>query len=260
MISQGILPQAVLQGAAAGQLGAFTKVYKVSSGKAIAGSIILTIVAVSSIAFGLLPPDLAVMTRVIVLLFGLLFLAGAISQISSIIQTANQQIYLFQQGIIIDKGKQVQVLPWNQIAEVWQNITRHYRNGSYTGTTYLYTLRRADGYQIKLDDLTKDIAELGVAIVQGSTRELLPRALHALRAGQTLTFASFSVNQSGISNGQEHLTWSQVQAVDVHQGYMIVKKTGISQIWRKAHVAKIPNLLVFTAITAEMIRQAGSKK
>jgi hypothetical protein len=34
----------------------------------------------------------------------------------------------------------------------------------------MYTLRRVDGYQVKLNNLTKDIAELGSAIAQGITR------------------------------------------------------------------------------------------
>jgi hypothetical protein len=260
MVSQGILPQSVQQVAVAGQLGAFTKVYKSAPTGAFVGAIILMVVAAFSCAGAIFLPDMVVVTRVILLAFGLLFLGGAISQVSSAIQVANQRIYLFQQGMVIDKGKQIQVLPWNQVSEVWQSITRHYRNGSYTGTTYLYTLRRADGYQIKLNNLTKDIAELGLAVAQGTTRELVPRALQTIQAGQTLTFAPFSVNQQGISNGRDFLPWSQVQAVDVNRGYVTVKKAGTSRNWGATSVAKIPNFLVFSVVAEEMIRRTRGGK
>jgi len=81
--------------------------------------------------------------------------------------------------------------------------------------------------------------------------------LYSLRTGQTLTFASFSVNQQGIGNGREFTPWSQVQAVDVSQGRVTVKKTGTSRGWATAMVAKIPNFLVFKVVAEEMLRQAG---
>jgi hypothetical protein len=122
----------------------------------------------------------------------------------------------------------------------------------------VYTLRRVDGYQVKLNNLTKDIAELGPAIAQCITRELVPRALHSIRVGQTLTFAPFSVNQQGIGNGHEFLPWSQVQGVDVKQGRVTVKKAGASPDSWTDKVAKIPNFLVFTVVADEMLRQASA--
>jgi hypothetical protein len=83
--------------------------------------------------------------------------------------------------------------------------------------------------------------------------------MHAIRTGQTLTFAPFSMSQQGINNGHESLSWSQVQAVDVNQGYVRIKKTGMSKSWGTASVAKIPNFLVFIVIAQEMMQQAKSR-
>jgi hypothetical protein len=259
MIPQDLLPLPVLQVAAAHRLGAFLKVYNTNLVKTIIGSLVFLAGAAFFFAGGIFPPDETVVSRGVLMVFALLFLCAAIYLLSTVIQAANQQIYLFQQGLVIDRSHQLQAFPWNQVAEVWQSITRNYRNGSYVGTTYLYTLRRIDGYQVKLSNLTKDIAELGPAIAQGITRELVPRARYTLRAGQTLTFAPFSMSQQGISNGHELLSWSQVQAVNVSQGYVKIKKTGMSQDWGTASVAKIPNFLVFTVIAEEMMRQAKGR-
>jgi hypothetical protein len=166
MIPQDLLPLPVQQVAATHRLGAFLKVYNTSLVGATIGAFFLLIVAACFFAGGIFPTDETIAARGILIAFGLLFLGGTTYQLFSVVQAANQQIYLFQQGIVIDKNHQVQAFPWNQVAEVWQSITRHYRNGSYTGTTYLYTLRRSDGYQVKLSNLTKDIAELGPAIAR----------------------------------------------------------------------------------------------
>ena len=256
MAPQSILSLPVQQVAISQQLGAFVKTYQATLKQTIGATITFMVATLFFCGGGLLPPDLTIATRVVLVTFGLLSLALVISMLSSIMQTANQQIHLFQQGMVIEKGEQVQALPWHQATEVWQSITRNYRNGSYVGTTYTYTLLRADGYKIKLGNLTKDIAELGPAIAQGITRAMVPRALHAIRTGQTLTFATFSINQQGISHKHESLLWSQVQSIDVNQGRMTIKKIGTSRPLGTAMVAKIPNFLVFTVVAEELLRQA----
>jgi hypothetical protein len=257
MVPVGMLPLPVQQVAVTQRLGAFVKAYKASLVRTIVGALVFLAGAALFCAGGILPPDLTVTTRGVLLVFGLLFLGLALSLASSVLQAAHQQVYLFEQGLVIDKRKQVQAFPWNQVAAVWQSITRNYRNGRYVGTTYTYTLRRVDGYQLKLNNLTKDISELGPAMAQGITRELIPLALHAIRVGQTLTFASFSVNRQGIGNGREFLPWSQVQGVEVQQGRVTVKKAGTSRGSWTDKVAKIPNFLVFTLVT-EMLQQASA--
>ena len=80
---------------------------------------------------------------------------------------------------------------WSQIADISQSITLHSRNGQHMTPTHKYILRRVDGYQIKLDNTTKNIGELGQFVAQ----EPVLRAMQAIRVGQTLTFAQFSINQ-----------------------------------------------------------------
>lgn len=259
MISQERLPLSVQQVAAAQQLGAFVKGYGSSIVRTIIGALVFLVAGILFFVGGTIPTDETVATRSVLVIFAVLFVGTAIYLLYTVIQAANQQVYLFQRGIIIEKGSQTQAFPWSQANEVRQSITRNYRNGVYTGTTYIFTLRRADGYQVKLGNLTKGIAELGPAMAEGVTRELVPRALQALRMGQTLTFEPFVINQQGIGNGHEFLPWSQIQPVEVKQGRVTVKKVGTSRGTWSAMVAKIPNFLVFTVVAEEMRRQAGGR-
>lgn len=255
MVPQNPLPMSVQQAASMQQLGAFIKIYPASYVRTIIGAVVFLLVAVPFFIGGLTSDDTLGRTQAVLIVFALLFFAMAIYLFYTVVQAINQRIYLFQQGIVIDKGNQVQVLPWNQVAEIWQSVTRNYRNGIYTGTTYIYTLRRADGYQIKLNNMTKHIAELGPIVAQGITRELIPRALYAIRSGQTLTFARLTVNLQGISNGREFLPWSQILAVDVKRGWVTIRRVGVSRAWSTITVAKLPNFLVFTTIANEMRRR-----
>ena len=65
-------------------------------------------------------------------------------------------------------------------------------------------MRRVDGYQIKLDNTTKNIGELGQFVAQ----EPVLRAMQAIRVGQTLTFAHFSINQQIVTGrALAQLSW-----------------------------------------------------
>lgn len=258
MAPQEALPLPVQQAAAALRLGAFTKVYKVSARRTIVGASIILAAAVFFSGGGIFPQNISDSTRTTLIVCGLAFLGIAFYMFYTVVQVRNQQIYLFQQGIVIEKGGRVEVFPWSQAAQVLQSITRNYRNGVYVGTTYIYTLQRADGYQIKLDNLTKEVAELGQSVAQGIARELIPRAFQALQYGQTLPFGTFSLNQQGISNKGDFIPWQQVQAVEVKQGKISIKKVGAKRAWGSTMVAKTPNFLVFTVVTEKMIRQASS--
>lgn len=245
MVPQEPLPLPVQQVAASLRLGTFVKIYRSSLVGTIIGLLVFLVMGLIFAGAGVFAEDETGNTRIVLLIMALLFLGLAVWMIYTAIQASNQRIYLFQQGMVMERGNQVQPFPWNQVAEVWQSITRRYQNGIYTGTTYMYTLRRMDGYRIKLNNTTKNIAELGPIVARGVSQELVPRALQALRMGQTLAFPPFHINQQGISNGQEFLPWSQVQTVDVKRGFVTVKKVGSRWAWRTAAVARIPNYLVF---------------
>jgi len=256
MAQQGVLPMHVQQAATAQQLGPFAKVYKVNLIRLGFGIIVCAVIALVCLGSATQSSDSAG----VLLGAGLVCLGLTVLCIYNMVQIAGRQIFLFQQGLIIEHKGQIQLLPWSQIAEVWQDITRHYRNGIYTGTTYRYTLRRGDGYQIKLNNNTAGISELGTAVTQGITRELVPRAMYSIRAGQTLTFGQFNINTQGIGYGRELIPWQQVEDVKVNRGYVSVKKAGKFFNWGSTTVSRIPNFFVFLAISDEMIRQASRRR
>ncbi|HTK05680.1 MAG TPA: DUF6585 family protein [Ktedonobacteraceae bacterium] len=255
MPPQGFLSMPVQQAAAAQRLGPFMKSYKVNVISFVVGMVVCAGAGILFVGTALSPENDGT-TMGFELVAALLFLALAVFLIYRFIQIGSRQIHLFQQGLVIEIKDQIQVFPWNQATEVLQSITRRYRNGIYVGTTYKYTLRRADGYQIKLDNTTKGIGELGEAVTKGITQELVPRALYSVRSGQTLNFAQFSINQQGIGNGHEFIPWPQVEAVNVNRGRLTVKKAGKFLSWGSSMVSRIPNFFVFLAVSEEMIRQA----
>ena len=254
MAPQGFLSMPVQQAAAAQQLGNFNKSYNTNFVSSIIGIVVCAAAGLLFVSFAFGGDDGAAFQLVI----AFLLFAVTAYLIYRLAQFGGRKIHLFQRGLIIESGNQIQPFPWNQTAEVWQQIIRRYRYGIYVGSSYKYTLRRTDGYQVKLDNMVKGIAELGEAVSNGVTQELVPRALHSIRNGQTLTFGQFIINQQGIGNGREFIPWPEVQAVNVNRGRLTVQKAGKFFSWGSSMVARIPNFFVFLAVAEEMIRQAAS--
>lgn len=261
LVSQDVVPLPVQQAAYAQQLGAFIKAYKVSNFNVIAAIFAIILFWGAGIYFlgsGLFEQD-NIGIKVSSLVFGLVLLGVPIGVIYLqykqnlylVLQSIKRRIYLFQQGIVIDQGGQLQPFPWHQTAEFWEDVYVNVRSSQFN-----YTLRRLDGYQIKLNDMTKGIRELGPVMAQAITQALLPRAWQALQSGQTLTFAPFSINQQGIGNGREWLPWSQILEITRREGRVSIKKVGMPQVWG---AALIPNCRVFTTIAADLKQQAGGR-
>jgi hypothetical protein len=250
MAPQAILPPPVQQVAQAGGFGAFTKAYIVTA--SLAGEVTTIILCfLGAIFCGFLAFEgVGTILTVAATLF---LFGGSVYAVYQTVWGLKQQVYRFQQGIIVYDTKQVQSFPWRQTTEVREGITRHYRNGRYTYTSYRYTLQHADGYKVNLDGSLKDIEELGRAVVISVTQEQLPRAQQAIQAGQTLSFAKVGINLQGVGKGNEFLPWSHVQAIEVKKGSLIIKRGGKTKDWGLVEV--IPNFFVFMTIAEEMMRR-----
>jgi hypothetical protein len=253
MVSQDTLPLPVQQAVNAQSLGAWINAYKTNIVMAFRG-------AVSSIFIGIVLFFMAYTSssgiRVILFGFSLLLCGNAIFRIYRSRLMIHHCVYLFQQGIVVYIGGEAQVFPWNQIAEIWKRTTGGDENSHGTIT---YVLHHVDGSQVKLDDSTKGISELGQAIAQGVKQEQLPGALHAIRAGQTLTFGPFSVNQEGISDTHKFNPWSQVSNIRA-DGRVLISITGkVLNVVGNVPIGKVPNLAVLLGISEEMIRQSSGR-
>jgi len=147
---------------------------------------------------------------------------------------------------------------WDEAA-VLQNITRHTRNGSYTHTTYLYTISSPDGTQTAISGINGGIGGMerpevwGQAIQQAVTSAQLPRAAAALERGETLSFGDMSVNRDSISARGKSVTWGELQEIRVNAGYVSLKVAGKWRSLSTTAVSSIPNYFVFYALAERML-------
>jgi hypothetical protein len=152
---------------------------------------------------------------------------------------------LYENGFAYKDSRGVRPVNWNDIEAVWQNVTKHYRNGVYNGTTYVYTVLTNDQKRMVLDTQLPGIEQLGNEILRGSSVALFPRYWQTLQGGQRVSFGPLAIDQHGIYHGTKSLPWSEIKAIRIHQGVIAVKKEGGWFNWASVTVPQIPNFYIF---------------
>ncbi|MFE4627863.1 DUF6585 family protein [Streptomyces mirabilis] len=172
---------------------------------------------------------------------------------------AARRLHLFEHGLAeVGKSGEASVFRWDTMT-VLQEITERYANGIYVGTTYVYTLYRADGTTLKVTGFYDQPERWGPALQQEITRAQLPGLLAGLEQGGTLTYGEFSVNLGGVATSKDSLTWPQIEKAELSQGVLVLRKAGKKLPWARMPVKKIPNLFLFLALV-EQLRYGGPRQ
>lgn len=172
---------------------------------------------------------------------------------------AAKRLYLFEHGLMVaESAGPVGCVRWDQVT-VYQDVTRHYANGVYVTTSYIYTLTNPDGSTVKVTQFFDGPQVWGPAIQQAVTQAQLPAVLGALKQGQTIRFGDIAVNSSGVSTPKRGaVAWAQIEDVSVSNGGVVLRKGGKRMPWSAQSVKDIPNFLLFMAAVDELRTGQGA--
>lgn len=154
-------------------------------------------------------------------------------------------VAVYEAGLAYVDRAGLRQVRWDEIDAVWQAVTKHYRNGIYTGTTHVYTLQPRAGGRLVLDDKFDKIEDLGTALQRSASAALFPRYAEALKRGERVTFGPLALDPQGLYAGNKSLKWDEIKGVKLEKGTLSVKKEGGWFNWTSATVPQIPNFFVF---------------
>ena len=166
---------------------------------------------------------------------------------------SRRRVQVFDQGIIYTQGAKAQTWRWDEIAFVWQQITRVSVYFIPVTTSYVYTVQHRNGQKIKLTNGINKVKQLGELIQNETFTRLMPLAAAAYNNGEMLHFGKLTINQQGIGNSKEIVPWAQVKGVEVNQGYVAVKRESKWLRWANVPVAGVPNFFIFMALVDQII-------
>lgn len=162
---------------------------------------------------------------------------------------------VYQDGFGYSDHKGVRTMRWDQITGMTSAVTKHYRNGIYTGTTHIYTLWDNKGTKLVLNDALPKVEDLANHIRQGIFPHLYKSAADNYNAGQTVNFGPVSISKAnGIAIKKKSYKWDEVSQVSVQQGFLkIAKKGGGWFSGENVMIASIPNYEVLLSIINQVV-------
>jgi hypothetical protein len=264
--------------AALHRLGATRAVYKPSTILTVIGGLVTIVfgIAWAVLAFDIVNSAVSSFSStgfptilgLVIPLFGLLVvLIGVVILLKAFLRR-NLRVDVREQGLVYLKRNSNEVIRWDQIAFVWHKVKKTTSTTSttspstgYTTTTtststyHSYIVQRTDGAKVVFDDTFSRLKELGQTIEQESARYLLPQAIAAFYARQSVVFGTMYVNFSGVSDGRKTLPWSELKSikVDENNGTIAIRKQGKWLNWSNLSLSETPNILVFEALVNSIV-------
>lgn len=190
---------------------------------------------------------------------GLLTAAGVIAmliggyQFLSALVSPPQYVWLFDGGMIYQKGEGRETIRWEAVEAIYQNTYTYHLNAMPIIRQHTYTLHMTDGRKVTLNRNIQDIEALGQMLHRKLTDQQLPTALETLREGGTLDFGPVSVSGHGLHNGGCLLPWEEIQHIRLVNGQIQIKEAGRTFLRKGVPASKIPNLYLFLTLINEVV-------
>jgi len=169
-------------------------------------------------------------------------------------------VKLFADGFSRERDGKTETVRWDDIAAVWQSVTKRYTNGIYTGTTHVYTLKTGDGRTFIFNDQLKKVEKLGQTAINEVSNRKFPGAVALYNNGATVQFGPVAISKVGLTKGDQTLSWPEIEAVNLNKGYLNVKKRGKWLKFANVPVSSIPNVFVLVAMIDRIVGVNNSQK
>jgi len=221
----------------------------------VTGALVFVAVAFLAAAPGAVHPGMPLLGAGLFVLLALMIAASpAVHQGAAALHakiSRRPPVWIFEHGLVSrdTKTNLITVYPWARSRIVRAN-TRH-NSGSAQFTTYDYRVTRDDRTTLVLTGVStyeSEVRVLGEMIVQEISKVRLPRALDALQRQQKLDFGPLGISLRGISDGRDTTPWAQVEAIEVREGVIRIRRDGALTTWAKISVGSVPDVDVLLTL------------
>ncbi len=162
---------------------------------------------------------------------------------------------LYRDGFAYVDRKGVKSWNFEQVTGMTAAVTKHYRNGIYTGTTHVYTLWNKAGDRMNINDAIQGVEELASGIRKGIYPHLYQAAANAYNAGKPVQFGAVTISKAnGLQMKKKAYPWNEVKEVKIQKGILkVAKKGGGWFSGTNIAVSTIPNLDVLLSMIDQIV-------
>lgn len=183
------------------------------------------------------------------IVISILFLIFSAIFIGLFIANKKKQLFTYENGLIYINHAPL-IAKYEDIQEIFQEITTFYVNGIPTPTHYKYTIHIKNYIKpLHLTNIFEDIQQAGDFIQNKVLQQQLPIVLNAYHNSEDVKFGDLTVNQNGIIIKTQQLTWEQIKNIRVVEGQVLLEKQRGNLL---LNMAAIPNIYVFLSLIYEI--------
>jgi hypothetical protein len=159
-------------------------------------------------------------------------------------------------GLARIHGNRAELLRWEDVNRVVR-IVNATKEGLTVTTPVQLTLVGREGQTMTFDEALAGLPELRRLAEEHTLAHMLPPALEALTAGETIAFGAVAVGPQGLQHGANVLAWDRYGEAEASKGQLIVRANDGRRPFCKVEVSEVPNVHVLLAL-AEKARAGGA--
>ena len=221
------------------------------------GGIICVLLGLAALGFSAVvlfnPPKRGMAGVFKLMVFGLFLAASGVGMLTRSRGFRGLRVFACRDGLARVHGQTAELIRWDEVNSVRRDLSQ--KEGVTVRSPYRVTLVRRDGKQFEFSEALSDIKRLRELAEEKTLPFMLPAAVEALRAGETVGFGDVSVSPEGIHSGKDTLPWEDFADAEAKQGQLLVRSAGRSRPFFKIDIAKVSNPHVFLALAEQVGRE-----
>ena len=220
----------------------------------VVGGIVCVLLGLAAVGYGIAvlfhPPKRRVPGAIFKLMgFGLFLVASGVGMLTRSRGFRGLRVFACRDGLARVHGTTAELIRWDEVNSVRRDLSR--KEGVTVRTPYRVILVRRDGKQFEFSEALSDVKRLRELAEECTLPFMLPAALEAYRAGETVGFGAVSVSPDGIHSAKDTLPWEDFADADAKQGQLLVRAAGRKRPFFKLDIAKVSNPHVFLALAEQ---------
>jgi hypothetical protein len=217
------------------------------------GGIVCVLLGLAVVAFGvvlLIQVPKRGMAGIIKLAgFGVVLVASGTGMLTRSRGLRGLRVFACRDGLARVHGTKAELVRWDEVNRVRRDLNK--KENVTVRSPYRVILVRRDGKEFEFSEALSDVKRLRELAEERTLPFMLPAAVEALRAGETVGFGAVSVSPEGIHSGKGTLPWEDFADADAKQGQLIVRAAGRRWPFLKLDIAKVSNPHVFLALVGQ---------
>jgi hypothetical protein len=163
------------------------------------------------------------------------------------------RVYLFDGGLVHTSSAGARAFAFTEV-EVLRDVRTTISTYS-SRTSHRFTVTRADGARVVLDNSYAEIASLGPEIETRVAKARFPLAWAAVARGDSVRFGSIEVDSHGLTINGTPIPWHQISGVELYYGNVRIRRSGGRD--RSCPISRVPNAFVLAAVAEGLRSRSG---